>query len=434
MSPEKKPPTPQKETGRCQEILFSDFITSVFPQLKKHPALIDHAVSLVAHLPDVCKSDEDGNFGVVRGGAMRAFLYDTQVIESFISRQSLLDNSHDLQPLTQRVLDHAFGLKDIDIQIVRQENIREDDKEMMKRLLKDHARLNDYRIKIKKKTDGNRSFFSVAYFLKKGSPKPILILSFNDSPVTEEERGQDIRDTEIASKVDQLARGQLRLKNVNQPIIAYNRDPLDIFFTNEFIDSGKKYISPPDKLTLSELVASIRTAGFAAFYSPMILARIDHQSLFSFFINHWQPHEAPPSEQIREWYIRNHSDIERIKDLIVSDCIYPLSLNPLTFLSWLYFTGSLDYLPLGQIINSQNNPLIFLVKLLFNIAEQNQSDLLTGSYAEVLLNQAGSLDGAHTLIKALIKLEILPEKTPINWDTAVSLFNPALTFSESAGE
>ena len=143
-------------------IAFAEFINQVFPQVRNHPRLLQKAEALVAGLSGISELDEDRSFAYVRGGSMRTFLYQTQIVEKDISLfySNLPPDLKGSNPLTSQVMIHAFGLKDIDIHIRRDPHTRHNDKKT-KEIIEKLAALNGYQTVIDIQTAGNKSFFHI---------------------------------------------------------------------------------------------------------------------------------------------------------------------------------------------------------------------------------------------------------------------------------
>ena len=413
----------RRETPWQSQIAFSDFLLSTFPHLGQHLPLISKAEQLVVGLEEIAEIDPDGSIGYVRGGSMRVYLHQTQAVEQNICDHysHLPDELLGSNPLTRQVIDHAFGLKDVDIHINRNFRFRRNDQATLA-YLNSLAMISGYRVETEVLKAGDKSFFHLTFFREK-SLLPLLIISINDTSQTLAEMVDDIRDEPNAAKIDQLARGKIFLTK-NKPILAYDRGHLADFLMETFIDSAKKHQGFKPDLTVSQLIGGLRTAGFAAFFTPYLLLHpeIADSPLLRFAIRGWNPiPEEGNREKMAIWKLQHIDELEKRRILVVSDALFPLTINPSVFLLVAFFNGHLQYLPLGQIVNDEKKLLSVLIKL----AEAAGANITRDSFWEICMNEAENFDeNPFLLVKALKDLNLLPGKTAENMDSVVRLLDP----------
>lgn len=427
---------PLLELNIAEQVPFAQFIKEIHPHLSRHPLLPRIASNSVSGLHELCEEEYNGSFATIRGGAMRTFIFQTQEINTIIgNKYGNLDFKYKgSEPFTAQIIDNIFGLKDIDILIRRNSQVRQNDRVVIvnfaRQLLESgFAQVEDsvfsngqYRVEIQTQAIGmntKRTFFKVDFF-ENGSQKPLLKLDIGDYPA-KNEVAEDIRNTPEAAKIDRLARGKLILRNGN-PVLIYDRKPLDDFLLHVFLDPEKKY-QGFGNLSVPQLIGGLRTAGFAAFFTPFLLAHpeISGANAMSFFIRYWpRLFEQSSTQSTLDWIKTHHQEFNQRRPLIVRDVIYPQTINPIVLIAHAYLSGHLAYLPLGKIINDEKK----LFAVLYKITEIVGGDFYRDSFLEVCMKNAKSLMGPLNILASLKELKLLSYKYPLNMDTAVALADP----------
>jgi len=414
------------ETPTTEAVPFHRFMLTLFPDLIKHPLLTVKATLLVRDLQKIGETEADGSYGYVRGGAMRSYLNNTQIIDEVISDHytHLPPNLKGNSALTEQVVDQAFGLKDIDIHIRRKSYFRVDDAKTADAFRESLGNLGDYRVDIHPIVVGKNSkmtFFKLTFY-EKGGVIPVLKLSVGDTSVTQNELDEDIRGTSKASVIDQLARGKL-FPGDNGPDLVYDREPLDDFMVRTFFDRDKILKKFDVNLTIPKLIGGLRSAGFAAFFTPILLMHpeISQENYMRFIIKYFSPNENEDlTNKLATWRKNHRKELEERRALIVSDAIYAETINPFVFLTDAFFSGHLAYLPIGRYIDSLEK----LIGVLYQIAENTGSNFTTDTFYELCFNNAANLNGIFNIVDALKDLGLLSPDVPTNMDTVTSLHDP----------
>ncbi|MFA6081434.1 MAG: hypothetical protein WC741_03430 [Patescibacteria group bacterium] len=414
------------ETPTSESVSFQTFILTLSPDLIRHPLLAVKATLLVQDLRKIGETEVDGSFGYIRGGAMRSYLNNTQIIDKVISDHytHLPPNLQGKTDLAEQVVDQAFGLKDIDIHVRRKAEFRGDDKKTMTAFVESLGDLGDYRVDIHPIVvgkNGKMTFFKLTFY-KKDNNTPILKLSVGDTSVTQNELEEDIRGTSNASVIDQLAKGKLFPGNVG-PDLVYDRTPLDDFLLKTFFDRKKNLKEFDADLSVPKLIAGLRTAGFASFFTPFLLMHpeIAQQKYMSFIVRNFVPNEKEDFvHKLVTWRKNHRQELEERRALIVSDAIYAETINPFVFLTNAFFSGHLAYLPIGRYINSIET----LIGVLNKISENLGGQFINDSFIEICFYNAANLNGIFNIVDALKDLGLLSQDIPTNMDTVAALHDP----------
>lgn len=428
---------PLLEFDIAEQVPFTQFVKEIYPHLSRHSLLPRIASNLVTGLHELCEEEYDGSFATIRGGAMRTFILQTQELNTIIGSTygNLESRYKGNDPFTAQIIGTIFGLKDIDILIKRSPQIRQNDRAVIDNFARQLLESGftqvensvfsngQCRVEIQTQTIGvntKRTFFKVNFF-ENGSQKPLLKLDIGDYP-SKNEVAEDIRNTPEAANIDRLARGKLMLKNGN-PMLIYDRKPLDNFLLHVFLDSEKKYQGFGGNLSVPQLIGGLRTAGFAAFFTPFLLAHseISGANAMSFFIKYWpRLFEQSSTQSISDWIGTHRQELNQRRPLIVSDVIYPQVINPIVLIAHAYLSGHLGYLPLGKLINDEKK----LFAVLYKITEIAGGNFYRDSFFEVCMNHAKNLMGPLNVIASLQELGLLSHKYPLNMDTAGALADP----------
>ena len=425
-----------------EQISFRNFAQTVFPHLNNHPLLLDMAPQLITGLRKHFIQDSDGSIGIVRGGSIRTFFSHSQVVDEMIAEAYIKNLPHYLRgtdPYTDEIIDNAFGLKDIDVHIKRTPEARHDDLLIINNFAQTLLKFGfverqpgiffneRYRAEIYDETAGTkstRSFFKITFF-EKQTNTALFKLQVGDISTTEEEFQENIRDTVNASTVDQLARGKLSIEN-NELMLTYNDVPLYLFLRDKFIDKNKKY-GGFDDLSVPQLIGGMREVGFASFFTPFWLEypEIANRPLFQTLIHGWQPpDESTIHDGVTQWIESHHDQLKHREKLILSDAIYPQTINPTMRLTFAYCSGYLRYLPLGKIVDTFSK----MFAVLYKMSKADGVDLVKDPLLKIVTAHADSsngLYGSFDIISALHNSGLLKkEKYPVGMDTAVALADP----------
>lgn len=428
-----------------QSILLTQFVEKTSPKTAQ-TYLPELTQALVNRLFHYCLPDENGNFGVIRGGSMRSFLLDNYVTdERFaelfggIEPQLLGEN-----PMAKQVVDKVFSLpKDIDI-FLRFNGINnqahQDNSLFL--TLADELKLQwftpihmsgsrdkmsfsngQHQITLfKHQTGVDHKQTLVKVDISQGN-QALLKLHFGLIPDELESR-EDPRFYEEAADIDQEAVGYLT-KDKEEILIRYfgleNVSYASWYLREHFFDPllhpfRVDRTRKPDQLIASKLrQTNFRVALISWLFNIKgivgISADLQQTPYYELFVKYGIPFERKPVDEIerlemRQWFNENQQNLQDHFKLVASDLMFGLTVNPFLFFLFAFPTHVLDALPLGKKLDF-NSLRHFLQSLAVDIGGDLTDSLLTLSMKYNMYLKTAQDTAIFQLLKHLNKSQTI---------------------------
>ncbi len=397
--------TMKQEFSNSLTIPFQDLLKKTHPQAP--PEVINGILAIMSTLRFFMTYDlSEGSSMYLRGGTMRKLLRKNNQYDQLTTKlwkNIILNETRD--PFTYEVLEHAFGPKDIDVVlnygnvIVKgEEVIRPFDEDLIDMNIalalekmgweyKDNnLRFGDYLAQISSFPIDRTSkrLLHKVLFSQKTDQSPVLEISFADRPRTETELEEDIRFFNDGFSIDAMAVGYVEVDERNKNIypkpvtVTYEKGILDYDLSLRLLLLYSQNGGLFDLTKFNDDYVKAVIEGFRTI--DMMLGDPVAWSIHFGFktlqenLDYWREVLIPnPTtmkkrrQNIRLLKTSVRQQLPYIKEKAVpllSDILFSLTTEPYLGLMLVYFTGMMETINLGEIVNSEER----LIKFMGNVA------------------------------------------------------------------
>jgi len=438
-----------QENATETTIGFVDFIEQTFPQVVGTP-IAGYVNRILKNIKPYCRENNQQTFAKIRGGTMRRFIFHTADIQDGLDEAMLNIPKEYLgeSSLTEEVIDHAFGVHDLDIALIRKKNTDPENNQAVVNSIvaslidlgfnqNDGTEINltndNYQIRIKPIMIGKNkslSLFKIDFYLD-GQKKPVFKLDLSDIAITAEQKRDDFRLSNQASPVDLDSIADLRERN-GQLVVNYQQY-LEI--QKAELNLQSHYFFPKIPLfhpgfSFTQLVSQgFRDVGARALDISTLL--LDYRNLTLAHLKEFfnpDPWNGEFNENISRWITDQSEEIRERQVALLSDIMYGYFANVFIGLPISYLDTVLFAIPLGRIINNWETLTAVMQKMAEKFHENSSQTLLDLSLSYKTKFGSGfrpQLCGPILLLDALIDLGLLPKETPRTISSAIEkLFDP----------
>jgi len=437
-----------QENATETTIGFVDFIDQTFPQVAGTP-ITGYVDKILKTVKPFCRENDQGTFAKIRGGTMRRFIFHTADIQDGLDRAMLNVPKEYLgeSNLTEAVIDHAFGVHDLDIALIRKKNTDPENNQVIINSIvvslidlgfsqNDGAEINltngSYQVRIKPIMIGKNkslSLFKIDFYLN-GQKKPVFKLDLSDIALTDQQKRDDFRLFDQASTVDLDSIADLREKN-SQLIVNYQQyleiQAAELNLQSHYLFSKIPLVHPGFSFT--QLVSQgFRDVGNRALDISTLFLDYPNLTLADLknFFNP-DPWDGRFNKNISQWIASQSEEIQERQVALLSDIMYGYFANVFMALALSYLDTALFTIPLGRIINNWETLTAVMQKMAEKFYEDNSQTLLNLSmfYKAKNCGFHSELSGPILLLDALIDLGLLPKDTQRTISSAIKLlFDP----------